>query len=238
MLKLLPDMIRLDKEEYATISSFCGYINSNKDNLNNYQKDVIVEYIISNICGVRKDKINNGIYKLLKNYIISNLGNINFSFHGNSIKEISLGSIKVGPLFSSVFTDEELSERYLSGKNSCGVLPSRDNMKKLFIGYNHKNLYSDDIGHSDNDYRNVHIGEYYFNVDNILKENGDPYIFRFTNNYDNELQIDLLSFDKKGNFINSDIYVDYLESFDNVNCKVVKQVHNELEDINSLSSIR
>ena len=236
MAKLLPNMVILDKEERASMSSFCGFIHENKDSLSDYQKDVVSEYIISNICGVSKDKINEGIYNFLKSYIYSNIGDISFSLYGNSIREISLGEIKSGPLFSSNFTNEELSDRYFSGKNSCGVLPSIDNMKKLFIGYNNKNLYSDEIGHNDRDIRNVHIGEYYFNVDDILKEESTPHIFRFTNPYKDELQIDLLSFDKDGNFIDSDIYVDYLESSDGINYKVVKQVHNELEDINSLHS--
>ena len=47
-------------------------------------------------------------------------------------------------------------------------------MKKLFVCYGDKNINSDDIGHSDNDYKNVHIGEYYFNTDNILKEEDNP----------------------------------------------------------------
>ena len=234
MTKLLPNMNILDKEERASMSSFCGFINENKDGLDDYQKDVVVEYIISNVCGVSKDKINEGIYNFLKSYLYSNIGDINFSLYGNSIKEISLGNIIAGPLFSSNFTNEEISDRHLSGKNSCGVLPSIDNMKKLFIGYDDRNLYSDEIGHSDRDISNVHIGEYYFNVSDILKDKDNPYIFRFTNPYKDELQIDVLSFDKDGNFINNDIYIDYLESSDGVNYKVVKQVHNELEDINNL----
>ena len=107
-------------------------------------------------------------------------------------------------------------------------------MKKLFVCYGDKNINSDDIGHSDNDYKNVHIGEYYFNTDNILKDEDNPCILRFTNPYKDELQIDVLTFDKDGNFIDSDIYVDYLESSDGINYKVVRQIHNELEDINSL----
>ena len=39
---------------------------------------------------------------------------------------------------------------------------------------------------------------------------------------------------REGNFIDSDIYVDYLESSDGINYKVVRQIHNELEDINNL----
>ena len=38
------------------------------------------------------------------------------------------------------------------------------------------------------------------------------------------------------NTIDDDIYIDYLESSDGINYKVVKQVHNELEDINNLHS--
>ena len=234
MAKLLPNMVILDKEERASMSSFCSFIHENKDGLDDYQKDVVVEYIISNVCGVSKDKINEGIYNFLKSYIYSNIGDISFNLYGNSIKEISLGNIKAGPLFSSNFTNQELSDRYLSGKNSCGVLPSKSNIKKIFIGYDDKNLYSDDIGHSDRDIKNVHIGEYYFNKDDILKENDNPYIFRFTNPYKDELQIDVLNFDKDGNFIDSDIYIDYLESSDGKNYKVVRQIHNELEDINNL----
>ena len=177
---------------------------------------------------VRKEKINEGIYNFLKSYLIANIGDISFSLYGNSVREISLGNIKAGPLFSSNFSNEELSDRHLSSKNSCGVIPSRDNMKKLFIGYGDKNINSDDIGHSDNDYKNVHIGEYYFNTDNILKDEVSPYVFRFTSLYDNELQIDVLSFDKDGNIIDDDIYIDYLESSDGINYKVVKQVHNEV----------
>lgn len=236
MLKLLPDMVRLDNEEMASMSSFCGFINENKDSLSDYQKDVVSEYIISNICGVRKEKVNKGIYDFLRSYLCSNIGDISFNLYGNSIREITLGNIKAGPLFSSNFTNQELSDRYLSGKNSCGVIPSRDNMKKLFVCYGDKNINSDDIGHSDNDYKNVHIGEYYFNTDNILKDEVSPYVFRFTSIYDNELQIDVLSFDKDGNIIDDDIYIDYLESSDGINYKVVKQVHNELEDINNLHS--
>ena len=234
MERLLPKMKILDKKERASMSSFCSFIHENKDGLDDYQKDVVVEYIISNVCGVSKDKINEGIYNFLKSYLYSNIGDISFSLYGNSIKEISLGNIKIGPLFSSNFTNEELSDRYLGGKNSCGVLPSIDNMNSLFIGYNDKNIYSDYIGHSDRDISNVHIGEYYFNVSDILKDKDNPYIFRFTNPYKDELQIDVLSFDNNGNFINNDIYVDYLDSSDGVNYKVVKQVHNELEDINNL----
>ena len=110
----------------------------------------------------------------------------------------------------------------------------KENMKKLFIGYDNKNLYSDNIIRGENDAKNVHIGEYYFNVDSILKEENNPYIYRLTNPYDKELQIDELSFDKDGNLIDSAIYVDYLESFDGINYKVVRQIHNELEDINNL----
>ena len=234
MERLLPKMKILDKKERASMSSFCSFIHENKDGLDDYQKDVVVEYIISNVCGVSKDKINEGIYNFLKSYIYSNIGDISFSLYGNSIREISLGEIKSGPLFSSNFTNQELSDRFFKSKNSCGVLPNKGNMKKLFIGYDDKNLYSDDIGHSDNDYKNAHIGEYYFNVDNILKEESTPYIFRFTNPYKDELQIEVLSFDKEGNFIDSDIYVDYLESSDGINYKVVRQIHNELEDINNL----
>ena len=236
MAKLLPNMVILDKEERASMSSFCSFIHENKDGLDDYQKDVVVEYIISNVCGVSKDKINEGIYNFLKSYIYSNIGDISFSLYGNSIREISLGEIKSGPLFSSNFTNQELSDRYLSGKNSCGVLPSKSDMKKLFIGYDDKNLYSDNIVHSDKDVRNVHIGEFYFNVDDVLKDEKNPYIFRFTNPYKNELQIDVLSFDKDGNLLDDDIYIDYLESSDGINYKVVRQVHNELEDINSLHS--
>ena len=234
MAKLLPNMVILDKEERASMSSFCGFINENKDSLSDYQKDVVSEYIISNICGVRKEKVNKGIYDFLRSYLSSNIGDISFNLYGNSIREISLGSIKAGPLFSSNFTNQELSDRYLSGKNSCGVLPSKSDMKKLFIGYDDKNLYSDNIVHSDNDVRNVHIGEFYFNVDDIIKGEKNPYIFRFTNPYKNELQIDVLSFDIDGNLLDDDIYIDYLESSDGINYKVVRQVHNELEDINSL----
>ena len=234
MAKLLPNMVILEKEERVALPSFCSFINDNKDWLDDYQKDVVVEYIISNVCGVSKDKINEGIYNFLKSYIYSNIGDISFSLYGNSIKEISLGNITAGPLFSSNFNNQELSDRHLSSKNCCGVLPNRDNMKKLFIGYGDKNLFSDDIGHGDNDYKNAHIGEYYFNVDNILKEESTPYIFRFSSLYKDELQIEVLSFDKEGNFIDSDIYVDYLESSDGINYKVVRQIHNELEDINNL----
>ena len=234
MDKLLPKMFVLEKEERNDISPFCDYINNNKDNLTDKQKGVVADCIIRVVCDLKREKINIGIYNMLRNYIMDNIGDIRFNLYGNSIKEISLGNITAGPLFSSNFTNEELSDRYFSGKNSCGVLPSIDNMKKLFIGYNNKNLYSDEIGHSDRDIRNVHIGEYYFNVDDILKEESTPHIFRFTNPYKDELQIDLLSFDKEGNFIDGDIYVDYLESSDGINYKVVKQVHNELEDINNL----
>ena len=234
MAKLLPNMVILDKEERASMSSFCGFINENKDSLSDYQKSVIADYIISNICGVRKEKINKGIYDFLRSYLSSNIGDISFNLYGNSIREISLGNIKAGPLFSSNFTNQELSDRYLSGKNSCGALPSKSNMKKLFIGYDDKNLYSDNIVHSDKDVRNVHIGEFYFNVDDVLKNENNPYIFRFTNPYKNELQIDVLSFDIDGNLLDDDIYIGYLESSDGINYKVVRQVHNELEDINSL----
>ena len=234
MERLLPKMKILDKKERASMSSFCSFIRENKDGLDDHQKDVVVEYIISNVCGVSKDKINEGIYNFLKSYIYSNIGDISFNLYGNSIREISLGNITVGPLFSSNFTNEELSDRFFKSKNSCGVLPNKGNMKKIFIGYGDKNLFSDDIGHGDNDYKNAHIGEYYFNVDNILKEESTPYIFRFSSLYKDELQIEVLSFDKEGNFIDSDIYVDYLESSDGINYKVVRQIHNELEDINNL----
>lgn len=234
MDKLLPNMNILDKEERASVSSFCGFVNENKDSLTDEQKRVVADYIISSTICKNVRYLNKGVYSFLKGYLIANIGDISFSFYGNSIKEISLGNIIAGPLFSSNFTNEEISDRHLSGKNSCGVLPSIDNMKKLFIGYDDRNLYSDEIGHSDRDISNVHIGEYYFNVSDILKDKDNPYIFRFTNPYKDELQIDVLSFDKDGNFINNDIYIDYLESSDGVNYKVVKQVHNELEDINNL----
>lgn len=234
MAKLLPNMVILDKEERASMSSFCGFINENKDSLSDYQKGVVADYIISNIVFMNVDQLNKGVYNFLRDYLMSNIGDISFNLYGNSIKEINLGNIKSGPLFSSSFSNEELSSRYLSSKNSCGVLPSIDNMKKLFIGYGDKNINSDDIGHSDNDYKNVHIGEYYFNTDNILKDEVSPYVFRFTSPYDNELQIEVLSFDKEGNLLDDDIYINYLESSDGINYKVVRQVHNELEDINSL----
>ena len=234
MAKLLPNMVILEKEERVALPSFCSFINDNKYSLSDYQKGIVVDYIISNVCGVSKDKINEGIYNFLKSYIYSNIGDISFSLYGNSIKEISLGNITAGPLFSSNFNNQELSDRFLSSKNSNSVLPTKSNMKKLFIGYGDKNLFSDDIGHGDNDYKNAHIGEYYFNVDNILKEESTPYIFRFSSLYKDELQIEVLSFDKEGNFIDSDIYVDYLESSDGINYKVVRQIHNELEDINNL----
>ena len=193
MERLLPKMKILDKKERASMSSFCSFIHENKDGLDDNQKDVVVEYIISNVCGVSKDKINEGIYNFLKSYLYSNIGDISFSLYGNSIKEISLGNIKIGPLFSSNFTNEELSDRYLGGKNSCGVLPSVDNMKRLFISYGDKTIFSNDIGRSDRDVKNVHIGEYYFNKDDVLKENDNPYIYRFTSPYKDELQIDVLS---------------------------------------------
>ncbi len=234
MAKLLPNMVILDKEERASMSSFCGFINENKDSLSDDQKGIIADYIIRKGCKVKKDKTNEGIYNFLKSYLIANIGDISFSLYGNSIKEISLGNITAGPLFSSNFNNQELSDRFLSSKNSNSVLPTKSNMKKLFIGYGDKNLFSDDIGHGDRDIKNVHIGEYYFNKDDILKENDNPYIFRFTNPYKDELQIDVLNFDKDGNFIDSDIYIDYLESSDGINYKVVRQIHNELEDINSL----
>ena len=234
MAKLLPNMVILDKEERASMSSFCGFINENKDGLDDYQKSVIADYIISNICGVRKEKINKGIYDFLRSYLSSNIGDISFNLYGNSIREISLGNIKAGPLFSSNFTNQELSDRYLSGKNSCGVLPSKSNMKKLFIGYGDKTIFSNDRGHCDEDIRNVHIGEYYFNTDNILKDEDNPCILRFTNPYKDELQINVLSFDKEGNLLDDDIYINYLESSDGVNYQVVRQLHNELEDINNL----
>ncbi len=236
MDKLLPNMVILEKEERAALPSFCSFVNENRDSLSDYQKSIIADYIIRKGCGVRKDKTNEGIYKFLSSYLMANIGDVSFSLFGNSIREITLGNITVGPLFSSNFTNEELSDRYLSKKNSCGVLPNIDNMKKMFIGYGDKIIFSDDIRHSDKDIRNVHIGEYYFNVDNILKEDNNPYIFRFTNPYKDELQIDVLSFDKDGNIIGDDIYINYLESSDGINYKVVKQVHNELEDINNLHS--
>ena len=119
MARLLPKMKILDKKERASMSSFCSFIHENKDGLDDRQKDVVVEYIISNVCGVSKDKINEGIYNFLKSYIYSNIGDISFSLYGNSIKEISLGNITAGPLFSSNFNNQELSDRYLNGKNSC-----------------------------------------------------------------------------------------------------------------------
>lgn len=238
MAKLLPNMVILDKEERKAISPFCGFINENKDSLSDDQKGIIADYIIRKGCKVKKDKTNEGIYNFLKSYLITNIGDVSFNLYGNSIREISLGNITVGPLFSSNFTNEELSDRYFSRKNSCGVLPSVDNMKRLFISYGDKTIFSNDIGRSDRDVKNVHIGEYYFNKDDVLKENDNPYIYRFTSPYKDELQIDVLSFDKDGNFMGKDIYVDYLESSDGVNYKVVRQVHNELEDINSLHSRR
>ena len=118
MERLLPKMKILDKKERASMSSFCSFIHENKDGLDDYQKDVVVEYIISNVCGVSKDKINEGIYNFLKSYIYSNIGDISFNLYGNSIREITLGNIKAGPLFSSNFSNEELSDRHLSSKNS------------------------------------------------------------------------------------------------------------------------
>ena len=234
---LLPNMNILDKVERASMSSFCSFINENKDSLTDEQKELVADYIISSVACQKVSYLNKGIYNFLRNYLMVNIGNINFSLCGDYVKEISLGNIKAGPLFSSNFTNEELSERYSSKKNSCGVLPTKNNMRKLFIGYGDKTIFSDDIGHSDKDIRNVHIGEYYFNVDDILKDKSNPYIFRFTNLYKDELQIDVLSFDKDGNFINRDIYVDYLESLDGINYKVARQIHNELEDINNLGSL-
>ena len=234
MNKLLPNMVILEKEEREALPSFCSFINDNKDSLSDYQKSIIADYIISNVAFCNVKTLNSGIYNMLRNYLMANIGDISFSLYGNSIREISLGEIKSGPLFSSNFTNQELSDRYLNGKNSNSVLPTKSNMKKLFIGYGDKNLFSDDIGHGDNDYKNAHIGEYYFNVDNILKEESTPYIFRFSSLYKDELQIEVLSFDKEGNFIDSDIYVDYLESSDGINYKVVRQIHNEFEDINNL----
>ena len=234
MTKLLPNMNILDKEERASMSSFCGFVNENKDSLTDEQKGVVADFIISSTICKNVRYLNKGVYSFLKSYLIANIGDISFSLYGNSIKEISLGNITAGPLFSSNFSNQELSDRFLSSKNSNSVLPTKSNMKKLFIGYGDKNLFSDDIGHGDNDYKNAHIGEYYFNVDNILKEESTPYIFRFSSLYKDELQIEVLSFDKEGNFIDSDIYVDYLESSDGINYKVVRQIHNELEDINNL----
>lgn len=236
MDKLLPNMVILEKEERVALPSFCSFINDNKDSLSDYQKSIIADYIISNVAFCNVKTLNSGIYNMLRNYLMDNIGDISFNLYGNSIREITLGNIKAGPLFSSNFSNEELSDRFFSGKNSTGILPSKSNMKKLFIGYGDKNINSDSISRSDNDYKNVHIGEYYFNTDNILKDEVSPYVFRFTSIYDNELQIDVLSFDKDGNFIDSDIYIDYLESSDGINYKVVKQVHNELEDINNLHS--
>ena len=135
MEKLLPNMVVLEQEERKAISPFCSYINKNKDNLSDDKKEIIADYIIRKGCGVRKDKINKGIYSFLKSYLITNIGDVSFNLYGNSIKEISLGNITVGPLFSSNFSNEELSDRHLSSKNSCGVIPSRDNMKKLFVCY-------------------------------------------------------------------------------------------------------
>lgn len=238
MDKLLPNMNILDKEERASVSSFCGFVNENKDSLTDEQKCVVADYIISSTICKNVRYLNKGVYSFLKSYLMANIGDISFSLYGNSIKEISLGNITAGPLFSSNFTNEEISDRHLSGKNSCGVLPSVDNMKRLFISYGDKTIFSNDIGRSDRDVKNVHIGEYYFNKDDILKENDNPYIYRFTSPYKDELQIDVLSFDKDGNFMGKDIYVDYLESSDGINYKVVRQVHNELEDINSLHSRR
>ena len=111
MDKLLPNMVILEKEEREALPSFCSFINDNKDSLSDYQKDVVSEYIISNICGGRKEKVNKGIYDFLRSYLNSNIGDISFNLYGNSIREISLGSIKAGPLFSSNFSNEELSDR-------------------------------------------------------------------------------------------------------------------------------
>ena len=47
-------------------------------------------------------------------------------------------------------------------------------------------------------------------------------------------EIEIIRPNKDGNFIDSNIYIDYLESSDGKNYKVVRQIHNELEDINSL----
>ncbi len=38
MDKLLPNMNILDKEERASVSSFCGFVNENKDSLTDEQK--------------------------------------------------------------------------------------------------------------------------------------------------------------------------------------------------------
>ena len=162
--------------------------------------------------------------------MIPNIGKISFELYDDFIKQICLGNIKCGSLFSNNFSNGELSNRISNGRNSSGILPSRDNMKKLFIGYLDKNIYSDGLVHS----ANVHIGDYYFNRSDILKEKDNPYIFRFSSLYKDELQIELLSFDKEGNFLNSDIYDDYLTSLDGITYKVVKQIHNEIEDIDNI----
>lgn len=112
MMKLLPNMVILDKEERISMSSFCGFINDNKDDLTNYQKSVIADYIISNVVGKNVNNLNNGIYNLLRDYLISNIGNISFNLYGNSIREIILGDVKAGPLFSNNFSNDELSDRF------------------------------------------------------------------------------------------------------------------------------
>ncbi len=236
MTNLLPNMVILDKKERESISSFCDFVNKNE--LTEKEKKIIIDYIISNVTYTDIRSLNKGIYELLSNYLNNNMGEISFNLFGNSIKEITLGNIKAGPLFSNNFTNEELSDRFLNGKNSCGVLPNKDNMQRLLISYNSKNIYSSDIIHKNNDRKNAHIGEYYFNRDDILNTKENPYIFRFTSLYKNELQIEVLNFDKEGNFITNDIYIDYLATSDNINYKVIKQFHNEIENINDLNNAK
>lgn len=234
MKKILPNMVFLTIKQKDLIPSFCNFVNNNKDSLTNYQKGVVADYIISNVIGGNVKDLNSGIYNILKSYLISNIGDISFNLFGNSIREIILGDIKSGPLFSSNFSNEELTDRFFNGKNSNAVLPSKDNMKKLFVCYDEKNIFSNNLVRDDKDFKNVHIGEYYFNVNNVLSDVDNPYIFKFTTLYEDELQIEMLTFDKLGNFVDNDIYVDYLESSDGVNYKVVRQMHNEIEDIDKL----
>lgn len=59
MARLLPNMNILYEEERSSITSFCSYVSENKDNLSEYKKGVVADYIISSVVCKNVKYLNN-----------------------------------------------------------------------------------------------------------------------------------------------------------------------------------
>lgn len=235
MKQILPYLTLVDDEKKKQLSSFCSLFNDNLDNLTEFSKNRFADFLISVVTGIEKENINPFAYNELVNYIISNIGMISISYYQNYIKEIKVGNITCGGVFADCFDNIDLSNRIFAGKACYGAIPTSKDPLRLRLVYDDKKIVSSRGVSIPTDRDNVHIGSYYFNRKKILNGSNLEFV-NLTEPYDNQLSVLVKLYDADGNLINQDVCVNYLEVVDsNSNTYTPsKQVYNELENINDL----